>query len=120
MLKFDSRLRQHRAVWLASRTVMIVIALLGAAIVSSLTVDIGPLARRPAERYLSDQMQRPVHIGGITVNVLSAILVGRVQIDDFTIEGRVPTDRPFFTAKRLQASLDWWPAIARRPNITLT
>ena len=99
---------------------MIAVAILAAAIVSSLTVDIGPVARPAAERYLSDQMQRPVHIGGMTVNVLSGLLLGRVELEDFTIEGRAPSDRPFFTAERLQVSIDWWPALARQPNITVT
>ncbi len=99
---------------------MIAVAIVAAAIVSSLTVDIGPVARPAAEHYLSAQVQRPVHIGGMTVNVLSGLLLGRVELQDFTIEGRVPSDRPFFTAERLQVSIDWWPALARKPTITVT
>ncbi len=103
-----------------TRGLMMAIAILGGLIVSSLTVDIGPWARGPAERYLSDQVQRPVHIGEMKVHLLSALLLGRVELGDFTIEGRATSDRPFFTAKRLDVSMDWWPAIARRPTITVT
>ena len=120
MLKWFKELRRHPVIWYVSRGLGIVIAVLGAAVVSSLTVDIGPWARGPAARYLSDQVQRPVHIGAMRVNVLSALMLGRVELDDFRIDGRAPSDRPFFTAKRLNASMDWWPAIARRPNITVT
>jgi len=119
MLKSISKLRRYGAVWYLSRGSMILVGVLAAAVVSSLTIDIGPWARPYAERFISDQTQRPVHIGGMKVNLLAAFLLGRVDLEEFVIEGRVGTDRPFFTAKRLEVSIDWWPAIARRPNITI-
>ena len=101
-----SRLRRHPVVWYASRGAMILAAVLAAAVVSSLTVDIGPVARPYAERFLAQQVQRPVHIGTMKIHVLSGLLLGQVEIGDFSIEGRVPADRPFFTAKSLKVSLD--------------
>src|SRR5258706_16275433 len=103
MLKLFSRLRRHPAIWFVSRGLMMTIAILGAFIVSSLTVDIGPWARSPAERYLSDQIQRPVHIGGMNVHLLPALLLGHLEVTGFTIESRRPSDRPFFTAEPLRA-----------------
>ena len=45
-------------------------------------------------------------------------------VDDFSIEGLEPTDRPFFTAKRLEVTLDWSTLIQRahpaQPEITIT
>ncbi len=121
MLKLFSRLRRHKAVWYARRGLAILAAILAAAIVTSLNIDIGPLVRPLAERYLADQMMnRPAHIGGLRINVLSGLLLGRVEVDDVTIEGRASADRPFFHAGRLQVSIDWWPAISRRPTITIT
>src|SRR4051812_17320161 len=115
MTRVFSWLRRHPAVWYVKRCLAILAVILAAAIVSSLTVDLGPFVRPLAERYVSDQVGRPTHIGGLKIRVLSGLLLGRVELEDFTIEGRVPTDRPFFHAGRLNVSLDWESAIARRP-----
>ena len=53
--------------------------------------------------------KRPIHIGGLSVRVLR----GRFELDDFSIEGLKPTDRPFFSAKQLSMSLDWCEALRR-------
>ncbi|MSO45436.1 MAG: translocation/assembly module TamB [Acidobacteria bacterium] len=120
MRKLLRTIARHKALWYLSRGLMIAVAVLGAAIISSATLDIGPVFRPTVEAILSDQVQRPVHVGRMTVNIVSGLLIGRVQLEDLVIEGRVPTDRPFFTARQLRASIDWWPAVARRPNITVT
>ena len=120
MVKILSTLRRHVAIRSAFWGLAIVVALLGAAVVSSLTLDVGPIFRPAIESYLSRLVQRPVRVGRMRINILSGLLLGRVQLEDVTIQGRIPSDRPFFTARTLSASIDWWPAIARRPNISIT
>ena len=76
-------------------------ALLAAAIVTSLTVDLGPVGagtgpRREGSKYI----ERPLHIGALRIHLLS----GQVLVEDLTIDGLHDGDRPFFTAKRLSVS----------------
>ncbi|HKT81882.1 MAG TPA: hypothetical protein VJP86_16755, partial [Vicinamibacterales bacterium] len=120
MRKRLTRIRDHAATRYLGRSLMLTIAILAAIVVSTLTLDIGPIARPLAERYLSDQANRPVHIGGMRINLIQGALLGRVELNDVTVEGRQPTDRPFFTAKRLLVAIDWVPALSRRPVITIT
>ena len=53
--------------------------------------------RMLAERQGSDRLKRPIHIGALKLRLMR----GRVEVDDFSIEGLAPTDRPFFAAARL-------------------
>jgi hypothetical protein len=108
-----TRLRRFTPVRLAGRTVTIAVALLAAAIVSSLTIDLGPAVRSWAERVASNQLKRPIHIGRLSIHVLS----GRVIVEDFSIDGLRPADRPFFSAKRLAVALDWSTLV--RKDITI-
>jgi hypothetical protein len=93
-----------------------VVALLAAAIVVSVTMDLGPVVRETAERRGSTFMQRPLHIGSLSVHLLT----GKVLVEDLRIDGLHPGDRPFFTAKRITVGIDWLPALRRRPDITIT
>lgn len=102
------------------RAVAIVIAILVASLVASLTVDLGPAVRRLAEDAASREIMRPVRIGGLHINLLQGALFGQVEATDILVAGRSEADRPFFTAQRITASIDWFPAIARRPAITIT
>ncbi|HXI29114.1 MAG TPA: translocation/assembly module TamB domain-containing protein [Vicinamibacterales bacterium] len=115
-MKFLQRLRGHKVLRYASLGLTFAVALLAAAIVASLTIDLGPSVRARAERAGSDYIERPLHIGGLSIHLLT----GRVLVDDLRIDGLHPGDRPFFTAKRIAVALDWLPAIARRPDITIT
>jgi hypothetical protein len=94
----------------------LIVALLAAAIVASVTIDLGPAVRRKAESAGSDYIERPLHIGSLGIRLLT----GRVLVDDLRIDGVHPGDRPFFTAKRIEVGLDWLPAIARKPDITIS
>jgi len=96
-------LRRHPALRFVGKSAMIAIALLGAAIVSSLTIDLGPALRRQAEDEGTLQLKRPIHIGRLSIRLLT----GQVLLENFSIDGLRPTDRPFFTAKRLGITLDW-------------
>lgn len=109
-------LRGHKVLRYVGLSLAVVIALLAAAIVSSLTVDLGPTARGYAEREASKRLERPVHIGRLSIHLLR----GRVVLEDMVIEGRRPEDRAFFTARRLSIALDWSAALAKRPEFTVT
>lgn len=89
---------------------------LAVAIVVSLRIDLGPSVRALAEREGSRQLKRGIHVGGLSIRVAR----GRVEVNDFSIDGLSPTDRPFFTAKRLAIALDWSKAIARTPEFIIT
>jgi hypothetical protein len=115
-VKLLSRLRAHWAVHFSARALKLTFAILAAAIVASLTIDLGPSFRLLGERQFSDQIKRPVHIGHLSIHVLR----GSVVVEDFTIEGLNPSDRPFFTAKRLELGLDWSGLLRRRPDFTIT
>jgi hypothetical protein len=91
-------------------------AVLAAAVVSTLTVDLGPRLRALAEREGSRRLERTVSIGRLSVHVAR----GRVVVEDLTIGGRRAGDRPFFTAEHLSLSLDWTTALRRRPEFTVT
>ncbi len=97
------------------RSVKFVLAILAAAIVSTLTVDLGPAVRARAEAEGSRYLERPIHIGRIGIHLLR----GRVVVEDLQIDGRRPGERPFFVAKALSVSLDWARLLGRRPDINL-
>jgi translocation-and-assembly-module (TAM) inner membrane subunit TamB-like protein len=111
-----SRLREHRVLRYISLSLTIAAAILAAVVVSTLTVDLGPLVRGRVEQAGSSWLKRAVRIGSLHVQVFT----GRVLLDDLSIDGRRPEDRPFFTAKRLSVSLDWSTALRRRPEFTVT
>ena len=56
-----------------------------------------------AEREGSKRLKRPIHIGRLSMHLLS----GRFLLEDFSIDGLQPTDRKFFFARHLALSLDW-------------
>ncbi|HXD75722.1 MAG TPA: translocation/assembly module TamB domain-containing protein [Vicinamibacterales bacterium] len=110
------RLRSHTAFRFSRRAVKLTIAILAAAIVASLTIDLGPSLRQLAERGGTAQLKRPIHIGRLSVHILRGAFV----LDDVRIDGVRPGDRPFFTAKRLELGLDWSTIFRRRPEIIIS
>jgi hypothetical protein len=115
-VKLLKRVRGHKALRYASICLTAVTALLAAAIVASVTVDLGPAVRRKAEDAGSTYIERPLHIGSLKIHLLT----GKVLVEDLTIDGVHAGDRPFFTAKRLAVALDWLPAIGLKPDITIS
>ena len=111
MRKFLSALRAHKAIRFVGITLMIAAVLLSAAIVTSLTVDLGPSVRQG-----SRLMKRDLHIGNLKIRLFR----GRVELDDLMIEGLQPTDRPFFVAKHLSFSLDWSRLAQAKPEFIVT
>ncbi|MBI2833950.1 MAG: translocation/assembly module TamB domain-containing protein [Acidobacteria bacterium] len=86
-------------------TVAVVVALL----VSSLTIDLGPRLRALAERQGSQQLERPMHIGTLSVRLGR----GQFVVEDLVIEGLTPADRPFFHAKKIVVDMPWWTIFGR-------
>jgi autotransporter translocation and assembly factor TamB len=95
---------------------MAVAAILAASIVASLTVDLGPVAKASAEREGSKYIERPMRIGRLSIHLLS----GKYVVEDLTIDGLRPGDRPFFTARRIAVAMDWSTALRRRPEFLIT
>jgi hypothetical protein len=115
-VKFFLKRREYKAYRYFRLGLIIMAAILAAAIVSTLTVDLGPALRARAEQTASNRLERAVRIGELYVHVFT----GRFIVSDLTIDGRMPGDRPFFTAKRLAVSLDWSTAFRRRPEFNIT
>ncbi len=103
------RIRSHFAFRFTKLGVLVLSVTLAVAIVATLTIDLGPGLRGLAEREGSKRVGRPMHIGRLGVRLFN----GKFVIENFVIEGLVPTDRPFLTAKRIDVSLAW-EAMLRR------
>ena len=58
--------------------------------------------------------KRPIHIGRLHI----VLLTGHILVENFSIDGLQPTDRPFFTARRLEVTLDWSTVVRREITIT--
>ncbi len=115
-MKVLQRIRGNRFLRYASFGITTTIAILSAAIVVSLTIDLGPYAREYAERAGSRYLDRPLRIGSLRIRLLT----GQFLVDDIRIDGLHPGDRPFFTAKRIAVSLDWLPAFRAKPEFLVT
>jgi hypothetical protein len=74
---------------------------LAVAIVTTLSVDLGPSLRGRAEQAGSQYLNREMKIGRLSVRLLTGTFV----LDDFVIGGLEPGDRPFLTARRLEISM---------------
>jgi hypothetical protein len=109
-----SRLGRSKAYHYVKLTLGICAAILAVTIVTTVTVDLGPAVRELADTQLSKALKRPLHFGRLSIRLFT----GRIVVEDFVIEGLSPTDRPFFTAKRLELSLDWSTALHREITIS--
>jgi hypothetical protein len=94
---------------LLRRALKVLAALLAAIVVLPFSIDLGPSLRKRAETAGSNWLDRPMHMGRLS------ILLGRgaFQVDDLVIEGLKPGDRPFLKAKRVWVYLPWWTAFSR-------
>src|SRR3954471_18888160 len=103
------RIRSHFA-FRATRVGVAAFAIvLAVAIVTTLTVDLGPGLRGLAEREGSRRLQRPIHIGALSIRLFN----GKFVLENFVIEGLAPADRPFLRASRLNVSLSWQALLHR-------
>lgn len=95
----------------AARAILIVVTTLGVALLVALaSLDPGPALRARAEREASRLVDRPVHIGRLSIGLLQ----GRFVVEDLVIENRDPARPPFFSARRIVATLRWWTLPLRR------
>src|SRR6185503_13228669 len=68
------------------RTVATLAVALAVAVVTSATVDLGPALKSQAETQGSKFIERPMHIGRLSVRLWN----GAFELDDFVIEGLSP------------------------------
>ena len=109
-----NRLRRYKGVRYVKVTLAVCACILAVAVVTTVMVDLGPAVRRNAETLGTRTWKRPVRIGKLSIRLLT----GHIVVDDFSIAGLEPTDRPFFTAKRLEVALDWSTALRREIAIS--
>jgi TamB, inner membrane protein subunit of TAM complex len=91
------------------RLLAVAVAVVAAALVTVFSVDLGPHLLEVAEREGSKYMERPMHIGRLSAKLTP----GEFLVEDIVIEGRAPSDRPFFKAKTISVKLPWWSIITR-------
>ena len=92
-----------------------VAALLAAAIVARSRSTSGRRCARKAEDAGSKYIERPLHIGALKIHLLT----GKVLVENLTIDGLHPGDRPFFTARsRSRSRSTGCRRSALRPDIT--
>jgi hypothetical protein len=94
-------------------TLTVLVVLVATALVSLVTIDLGPSVKRLAEEQGSKLIERPIHIGRLSFRLVT----GKFVIENLTIEGLAPTDRPFLTTKRIDISLAWLPLLQREVMI---
>ena len=93
-----------KATYRRVRAVVVVVAIvIGAGLVSTVAIDLGPALRKRAEEQGSRWLDRPMHIGKLGVRLAP----GRFVVEDLRIEGLTPDARPWLVAKRIEVSLTW-------------
>jgi len=98
------------ALYRYSRAITIVVAVaLAVALVSVVSVDLGPALKARAERAGGNWLERGLHIGRLGVQLGR----GRFIIEDLVIEGMRPGEEPWLVAKRVEVSLTWGALIRR-------
>ena len=90
------------------RVLQIAALLVAVAIVTTLTVDLGPGVRGAAERAGANYLKREFTIGRLSIHLLT----GRFLVEDLRIGGLEPGHRPFLTAGRIDVAMDF-TALAR-------
>ncbi len=85
------------------RAILVCLALMAAALVSFVTIDLGPAVRAQAERAASAQLERPVHIGRLG----TYLVPGRFLVEDLVIEGLEPEHEPFLVTERIIVTMSW-------------
>jgi hypothetical protein len=92
---------------------MIALALVAAAIVTTVTVDLGPRVRERAERVLSEELARPTTLGGLSVRVFDGRLVAR-QVRIAGLDARA---EPFLRASEIRVAIPLWSLLRREIRI---
>ena len=92
-----------RRVWL------VVAVAIAVALVSIVTLDLGPVLRRRVEAEASAWVARPVHIGRLGLNVGR----GHLVLQDVVVEGGTPANDPWLRAGRIELALTWNALLGR-------
>jgi hypothetical protein len=91
------------------RTLKFAALLLAVAVVTTLTIDLGPGVRGLAERAGANYLQREFTIGRLSIHLLT----GRFVVEDLRIGGLEKGHRPFLFARRIDVAMDF-TALAHR------
>ena len=78
-------------------------------VVSTITIDLGPVLKAQAERRGGEWVERKMTIGRLGVHLGR----GRFVLDDVRVDGLTPDDRPWLIAKRVEVSLTWGAILHR-------
>jgi hypothetical protein len=95
---------------IARRVVVTCAVILAVMFVTTLSVDLGPALRGRAEAAATQYMERPMHIGRLSVHLWR----GQFVVEDLVIEGLTPESTPFLLADRIAISMPWSTLISRR------
>lgn len=106
--------RPRRSVWRMlgrglRRVLMLAAVLLAVALVTTLTVDLGPGVRGFAERAGANYLKREFSIGRLSIRLLT----GHFVVEDLRIGGLEKEHRPFLFARTIEVSMDF-SALAHR------
>lgn len=93
----------------ARRFAVTIGVIVAVAVVSLLTIDLGPALKARAEKAGTDWLERKMTIGRLGVQIGR----GRFVIEDLRIDGLTPKDEPFLTAKHIEVSLTWSALLGR-------
>jgi hypothetical protein len=94
--------------WLTGKGLFALLAaVVAAALVSVLAIDLGPALKARAEREGSRLLERPIHIGRLSVRLFT----GTFLVDDLVIEGLTPDETPFLRARSIAVDLPWWSIV---------
>jgi hypothetical protein len=93
-----------RATYRHVRLLVVIVAIaIATFLVTAVTIDLGPSLKELAEREGSKFIDRPMHIGQLSVRIFR----GQFVIEDLRIEGLTPEARPWLVAKQIDVSLAW-------------
>ena len=94
-----------------ARTAWLVVAIaVAVALVSMVTLDLGPAVKRRAELEGSKFIDRPLHIGRLGLNLGR----GRLVLEDVRVDGLTPAHDPWLVAGRVELSITWRTLLERR------
>jgi hypothetical protein len=79
----------------------LVVAVLAAAIIATLSVDLGPAVKARAERAAGNYLERDFSIGRLSIRLATGTFI----VEDLVIGGLEPEHRPFLTARRIEVTM---------------
>ncbi len=111
MTQVGSQLRSAFALGyrLARRFALVIGVIVAVVVVSTLTIDLGPALRARAETAGGNWLERKMTIGRLGVHLAR----GRFVIEDLRIDGMLPGEPPWLTARRIEVSLTWGALFGR-------